>query len=122
MSDGPTMTQDEFRRLALQMPEATENAHMAHPDFRIGTRIFATLDYPEPGWAMVRLTPEQQAALIAAEPASFSAASGSWGENGATLIRLDRTAAPAALDAITLAYENLERRFSERTSPRRPPV
>jgi hypothetical protein len=37
------MTEDDFRRLALGLPEAVESAHMAHPDFREGGKIFATL-------------------------------------------------------------------------------
>lgn len=37
------MTPDEFRRLALSMPQAVESAHMDHPDFRVGKKIFATL-------------------------------------------------------------------------------
>ena len=28
------------------MPEATEGAHMGHPDFRVRGKIFATLGYP----------------------------------------------------------------------------
>jgi hypothetical protein len=30
------MTQDGFRKLALQMPDAIESAHLRHPDFRVG--------------------------------------------------------------------------------------
>ncbi len=108
------MTADEFRHLALQLPAATENAHMQHPDFRIGKRIFATLDYPEPGWAMVRLTSEQQALFTSSAPDSFSRAPGAWGEGGSTLIRLDRISAESATEALRLAHENLERRFADR--------
>jgi hypothetical protein len=31
-----------------------------HPDFRAGGKIFVTLGYPERGWALVKLAPEQQ--------------------------------------------------------------
>jgi len=34
---------DDFRRLALSLPDVVESAHMNHPDFRVGGRIFATL-------------------------------------------------------------------------------
>ncbi len=43
------MTPNEFRELALSFPEAIESAHMHHPDFRVGGRIFATLGYPDAG-------------------------------------------------------------------------
>ena len=54
------MTAEQFRRLALRLPETTESVHMNHPDFRVrGGKIFATLAYPDETWAMVKLTPEQ---------------------------------------------------------------
>ena len=52
------MTQNEFRKQALTFPGAIESAHMNHPDFRLNGRIFATLDYPDTGWGMVKLAPE----------------------------------------------------------------
>ena len=54
------MTASGFRRIALGMKDASEGAHMGHPDFRVGGRIFATLGYPDAKWGMVALTPEQQ--------------------------------------------------------------
>jgi len=47
------LTLDGFRRLALSLPGVVENAHMGHPDFRVGGRIFATLCAPDPEWGMV---------------------------------------------------------------------
>lgn len=64
------MTADQFRKLALLLPEALEGAHMGHPDFRVRGKIFATLG-PDETWAMVKLTPEQQAAFIQVEPKAF---------------------------------------------------
>ena len=58
------ITRDGFRRLALSLPEATESAHMGHPDFRVRGKIFATLGSPDDGWGMVKLTPEQQDAFV----------------------------------------------------------
>ena len=58
------MTRDGFRRLALSLPEASEVGHMGHPDFRLRGKIFAMLGYPSEDWAMVKLTPEQQEALV----------------------------------------------------------
>jgi hypothetical protein len=40
------MTADKFRSLALSVPGASESAHMRHPDFRLGGRVFATLRLP----------------------------------------------------------------------------
>ena len=82
------MTANEFRRLALSFPEAIEPSHMHHPNFRVGGKIFATLGYPDVGHGMVKLTPEQQEAAVAAEPGAFAPVKGSWGAKGATLVRL----------------------------------
>jgi hypothetical protein len=76
------MTLDYFRRLALTMPEALEVGHMGHPDFRVGGKIFATLGYPDERWAMVKLTPEQQEAFVAADPVTFVPVKGGWGRAG----------------------------------------
>jgi hypothetical protein len=44
------MTARDFREIALSFPEAIESAHMSHPDFRVGGRIFATLGYLDEEW------------------------------------------------------------------------
>jgi hypothetical protein len=78
---------DDFRRLALSFPEAEERAHVGHPDFRVGGRIFATLGAPGPGWGMVSLLPEQQEDFMSLSPA-FTPAAGAWGRGGSTLVEL----------------------------------
>ena len=35
------LTAEDFRRIALGMKDAVERAHMGHPDFRLGGKIFA---------------------------------------------------------------------------------
>jgi hypothetical protein len=52
------MTPDEYRRLALSLPEAVEGEHMNHPDFRVRNRIFATL-WPNQNRGVVKLTSDQ---------------------------------------------------------------
>lgn len=101
------MKADDFRRLALSLPAATEGAHMGHPDFRVGGKIFATLSYPDPSWAMVKLTPEQQEAFVSADPDVFAPVKGAWGRGGATTVNL-RTAKMARLRvALTVAWRNI---------------
>jgi hypothetical protein len=99
------MTADGFRKLALSMPDALEAGHLDHPDFRIGGKIFATLGYPNDDFAMVKLTPEEQAVVIGSDPVVFSAANGAWGKNGATLVRLRSARAPSVRRALELAYD-----------------
>ncbi len=82
------MTPDEFRRVALTLPGTVESAHMKHPDFRVGNRIFATLGSPDGSWGMVKLPPEEQQRLIESMPETFQPAAGAWGRQGSTLVRL----------------------------------
>ena len=101
------MTADQFRRLALALPQAEEHSHMAHPDFRVRNKIFASLGYPETGWGMVRLSPEQQATIIRAAPDVFRPAAGAWGRNGSTLVQLANATAAQLRPILRQAYENL---------------
>jgi len=79
---------DDFRRIALAFPGAEERAHMGHPDFRVGGKIFATLHAPEKGTGAVMLLPEQQELAMEAEPDAFSPAAGAWGRGGSTVVSL----------------------------------
>ena len=82
------MTPADFRKIALSMPEASESEHMAHPDFRVGGKIFATLGYPDQDHGMVILPQEEQARVLRSHPRIFSPAKGAWGRQGSTCVRL----------------------------------
>ena len=99
-------TVDGFRRLALALPEAVESAHMGHPDFRVAAKIFATLGYPDAGWGMVKLTPEQQDGFIDADPKAFTPVKGAWGKRGATTVRLNAVRRDLLRAALVAAWLN----------------
>ena len=107
---GILMTADSFRKLALTLPGAEEGAHMNHPDFRVGGRIFATLGYPRAGWAAVAVTPDDQAALVAINPNAFVPVKGKWGEQGATNVILRHAKVGQVSDALDAAYETRQAR------------
>src|SRR5438445_7361523 len=99
------MTADEFRSLALDLPEASEGAHVNHPDFRVGGKIFATLG-PAEDWGMVKLTAEQQALFVRAEPDVFRPANGAWGRRGSTIVRLADADEATVRQALMAAWRN----------------
>ena len=99
------MTADEFRNLALALPEATEESHMNHPDFRIRGKIFATLG-PKEAWGMVKLTPEQQAVFVSSEPKVFEPVNGAWGRRGCTTVHLEAATEPTVRQALAAAWRN----------------
>ena len=76
------MTAQEFRKIALSLPEAVEAQHMNHPDFRVRGKIFATLQYPTKDFGMVRLPPRAQEEFVFGEPKVFSPVKGAWGKAG----------------------------------------
>jgi hypothetical protein len=101
------MTAGDFRWLALGLAGAEESAHMGHPDFRRKGKVFATLDYPAEGWAMVKLTPSQQQHFLRRAPGVFQPASGAWGKAGSTTIRLEGAQKPVVKAALAAAFEAL---------------
>jgi hypothetical protein len=98
------MTPAEFRRLALRLPEAVEGAHMGHADFRVGGRIFATLGYPNAGFAVVMLSPQDQDLIVRDHPRVFAPVKGKWGASGSTTVTLDAVG-KASVAAVTAAVE-----------------
>jgi hypothetical protein len=98
------MTPNQFRRIALGMSGASEGSHMAHPDFRVNGRIFATLS-PDNKSGMVTLTPEEQQEFISANPGMFSPASGAWGRQGCTMVALAAADEATVGEAMTLAWQ-----------------
>jgi hypothetical protein len=101
------MTADKFRSLALEIPGAIESAHMNHPDFRIGGKIFASLGYPDDGHGMVKLTPEQQRAFLKKAPSAFEPCAGAWGKQGATNVALSAAKAELVRSALEAASTNV---------------
>ena len=83
-----SMTAEDFRRMALSFPEATESAHVGHPDFRINGRIFATLGYPDESFGVLMLTENGQAESTRRHPEVFKPVAGAWGRRGNTQVRL----------------------------------
>jgi len=100
------MTAKDFRRIALALPEAEERAHMDHPDFRVGGKIFATLGYPDKTCGMVKLTPEQQHYFSKDEPKVFEPVNGAWGRRGATRVHLKTASKEMLCKAIEAAWRN----------------
>ena len=102
------MSETRFRQIALSLPDTIEGAHQGHADFRIGTRVFASLGYPDRHWGMVKLTPEQQSVLVDSEPEIFRPVPGGWGKQGSTNVRLAKADATTLRSALTMAWENLK--------------
>jgi hypothetical protein len=92
------------RRIALACPEAVEGAHMGHPDFRVGGRIFMTL-WPAERRAVLKLPVPDQQALVQMDPEAFSL--GGWAHQGWTSVRLARVNAAQLRVLAGAAWRNV---------------
>ena len=114
------MTAAQFRKLALSFPGAFESAHMNHPDFRVGGRIFASLGYPDDEHGMVVLPSEEQTRMIREQPNAFAPAKGAWGKRGSTVVRLSVVDSATLRSALEIAWRMKSvRRASKRSEGER---
>ncbi|MCA9518798.1 MAG: MmcQ/YjbR family DNA-binding protein [Myxococcales bacterium] len=86
------ITLDDYRRIALSLPETEERSHFEQPDFRVKGKIFATM-HKDGLTGALKIEPLAQAALVAAHPDALTPASGAWGRSGWTTVTF------AAIDA-----------------------
>jgi hypothetical protein len=100
------LTPNEFRKIALALPDVVEATHMNHPDFRVGGKIFATLGYPKSDWAMVKLTPDEQELFVQIEPEGFQPLPGGWGRQGATNVLLKSAKKATVREALLAAWRS----------------
>jgi hypothetical protein len=101
------MTANDFRQIALALPETEERSHMNHPDFRVAGKIFATLGYPDKSRAMVKLSPEDQHYFSKDHPDAFLPVKGGWGRRGATSVHLKAAKKDPLQKAIQAAWRNI---------------
>jgi hypothetical protein len=90
---------EQARRIFLEQPQAEEKSHMGHPDFRVGGKIFATLQ-PAKKIAVVMLSPADQAAAVQMNPEALTQKY--WGKKGYVEVNLQR-ASSALLRALAQA-------------------
>lgn len=100
------MIAEEFRAIALSLPDAVESSHMSHPDFRVRGKIFATLGYPSSEWGVVGLTPDEQTRVSQAEPNVFVPVKGAWGRAGSTKVYLRLARKRSVRAALRAAWRN----------------
>ena len=99
------MNANDFRRIALSLPETEESSHRGAADFRIGGRIFATLASIKQGYGNLQLTLEQKAAFVEGLPELFLPIPGGWGRMGMTHVVLAKASEDVLTGALQAAYQ-----------------
>ena len=92
-----------FRKIALSFPETIELAHFEKPAFRIGKKIFATVDLKKKQ-ACLKLNPAEQDLLSIFDKTIVFPVPNKWGKQGWTYIKLDKVHKEVAIDALITAY------------------
>lgn len=96
-----------FRKLALSLPDATEQPHFVRTSFRVKKKIFATMtkDGTE---AMVRVKPMTRLKqLLTEQPEVFFDYGGWTWKNGAIGVRLSKVSAKLFRELVTASHAQI---------------
>ena len=106
------MTRDQARKLALSLPEATEEPHFAMWSFRVRGKIFATVP-PEGDKLHVFVDDDAARAAVQSDPKAFEELW--WGKKLAGVrVSLAKAKTAAVRDLLQASWQ--------RKAPKRPPA
>ncbi len=97
---------EEFRKLAMSFPDATEEPHFEKTSFRIKKKIFATFDEKN-NRAVIKLNEIDQSVFCSSSEKIFYEVPNKWGKQGWTIVELSRARPEMFEDALIRSYENV---------------
>lgn len=97
------ITIDFLRKLALALPEVSEEPHFEKTSFRVKKKIFVTYD-PANKRASVKFSAIDQDVFSKAGKGSIYAVQNKWGLQGWTIIEMSKVTKSLFTDAIKAAY------------------
>ena len=100
---------NSFRKMALSFPEATEQPHFEKPSFRVGKKIFATLDIRDK-LACIKLSAIDQDVFSSFNKTIIYPVPNKWGKAGATYVNLDKIKKTMLKDALQTAYTHISQK------------
>jgi len=92
-----------YSKIALSLPEAVELPHFEKTSFRVGKKIFATLD-KEKGIGCIKLGEVDQSAFCAFDKNVLYPVPNKWGKQGWTNINIALIKEEMLEDALKTAY------------------
>jgi hypothetical protein len=106
------MTLDEFRQLALALPNVRLVNQLGNLSLMVGDRTLATLGAPDPNIAVLRLAPNEQVEAIKRAPEVFCPQAGGAGLRGHTCVRLEHATREIVLPLVKAAARHAGRAHS----------
>lgn len=97
------ITLEFFRELALSLPATTEEPHFEKTSFRVKKKIFATYDDINKR-ACVKLSEIDQDVFSSIDRTIIFPVDNKWGEQGWTLIEMNKVQKDVFADALLTAY------------------
>ena len=94
---------DTFRQIALSFPETNEQPHFEKTSFRVGKKIFATLDIKN-NQACLKLSLVDQDVFSTFDKSVIFPVPNKWGKQGWTFINLNSIRKAMLTDALTTAF------------------
>lgn len=94
---------NQIRELALALPETHEQPHLEKLSFKVGKKIFATYNGAH-NRICVKLSLVDQGAFSSFDSTVIYPVPNRWGQQGWTLIRLDKVLEETLIDALAMAY------------------
>ena len=98
---------ETFRQLSLSFANTNEQPHFEKTSFRVGGKIFATLDI-ENLKACLKFSPYDQQQYCLINKAIFPVEN-NWGRNGWTFIQIDKITEELMVEALTSAYKEVSK-------------
>lgn len=92
-----------LRRIALSLPEATEESHFEKTSFRVSKKIFATA-VPEHSRATVKLSPADQDIFCTFDNTVIYPVPNKWGKQGWTHVNLQIVKEEMLTELLKAAY------------------
>lgn len=97
---------DTLRKIALSLPDTTEQPHFEKTSFRVGKKIFATLDVDNM-IACLKLTVNEQDLFSLYDKSAIYPVPNKWGKQGWTYVNLKSIRQDMLTDALTAAYNGI---------------
>lgn len=101
------MTPETFISLASSLAMVKAQTVMGAVRLAVHGKTFATVGWPETGWAVIKLHPADQAELLPVSEA-LAREPGRRGRNGVSLVRLLQVSEAVATRALIAAWRNAQ--------------